>query len=225
MGTWQAEFSLRLNKYRRVPTPLRSTSPFSEYLKLSGQRAPERARRHETGCGATYVYIYIYIYTHINKNIQIYIYIYIHNSPSRTRPRPSDTYARIHVMLGADLNGARKENNSARERPLVARCVKPSPWIPPGRAICRALASPGASGARVKKTALQRRSTLGQIGYQGAKSGAGGQLSAEGLQGYGLRRRSVSFTHTHTHFLTQERTAQQPLSADCSRHVWGIGER
>ena len=30
MGTWQAQFSLRINKYRRVPTPIRSTSSFSE---------------------------------------------------------------------------------------------------------------------------------------------------------------------------------------------------
>ena len=30
MGTWQAEFSLRIKAYRRVPTPRRSTSPVSD---------------------------------------------------------------------------------------------------------------------------------------------------------------------------------------------------
>ena len=30
MGTRQAEFPLRIKTYRRGPTPLRSTSPFSE---------------------------------------------------------------------------------------------------------------------------------------------------------------------------------------------------
>ena len=30
MGTGQTELSPRIDKYRRVPTPLRSTSPFSE---------------------------------------------------------------------------------------------------------------------------------------------------------------------------------------------------
>ena len=30
MGTWQAEFSPRTKRYRRVPTALRSTSPFSD---------------------------------------------------------------------------------------------------------------------------------------------------------------------------------------------------
>ena len=35
MGTRQAEFSPRINKYRRVPTPLRSTFPFSRFLRAS----------------------------------------------------------------------------------------------------------------------------------------------------------------------------------------------
>ena len=37
VGTWQAESSPRIDKYRRVPTPLRRPSPFSEsweYLEL-----------------------------------------------------------------------------------------------------------------------------------------------------------------------------------------------
>ena len=33
MGTWQAELSLRIKKDCRVPTPLRSTSPFSDCMR------------------------------------------------------------------------------------------------------------------------------------------------------------------------------------------------
>ena len=57
MGTRQAEFSLGINKYRRVPNPLGSTSLFS-------------------GQWNRFYNIYIYIYTHIYY-VCIYIYIYI----------------------------------------------------------------------------------------------------------------------------------------------------
>ena len=66
MGTWQAEFSLRIKTYRRVPTPLSSTSPFSGYNQLP------RALPSPPGRGTArtitlyhniwYIMLYIYIY-------------------------------------------------------------------------------------------------------------------------------------------------------------------
>ena len=52
MGTWQAEFSLRIKTYRRVPTPLRSTSPFSEYAHFEPceRNRRTRPRRADRSC-------------------------------------------------------------------------------------------------------------------------------------------------------------------------------
>ena len=55
MGTCHAEFSLRIKTYRRVPTPLRSTSPFSEYAPFEPCESNRRTRprRADRSCLAS----------------------------------------------------------------------------------------------------------------------------------------------------------------------------
>ena len=69
-------------QYRRVPTPLRSTSPFSDSRKLQTSEGTARAKlgavwacgRARTYSGASAVCMYIYIYIYVYKHIYIYIY-------------------------------------------------------------------------------------------------------------------------------------------------------
>ena len=80
MGTWQAEFSLRIKQYRRVPTPLNQL-----YVCM-------------------YIYIYIKKKKKNKKNIYIYIYIHTHigsTSPFSEGPESGTaeprTYIHVHM--------------------------------------------------------------------------------------------------------------------------------
>ena len=63
-----------------------------------------------------------------------------------------------------------------------------------------------------KNTPPKKEGLLGQIGSQSTSSGVWGSVSAEGLQGKGLRTRSL-LSHTHTHQYAAESLQQQTQPA------------
>ena len=72
MGTWRAQFSLRITTYRRVPTPLRSV-----YMCVC-------------------MYVCMYACMHACMYVCMYVYFYYYRERERERERESDTYICIN---------------------------------------------------------------------------------------------------------------------------------